>query len=94
MIPTVPRHVLLDVVRRALAEDLLARVRLEPEAAGRFPHQFSGGQRQRICIARALSVRPALIVADEAVSALDYTLSLHSLGLHLQVSRSALLTSR
>ncbi|WP_088622748.1 ABC transporter ATP-binding protein [Oceanicola sp. 22II-s10i] len=57
--------------RAALAADLLARVGLPADAVHRYPHQFSGGQRQRLCIARALSVRPQIIVADEAVSALD-----------------------
>lgn len=57
--------------RRGLALDLLDKVALEPEAAERYPHQFSGGQRQRLGIARALSVEPKLIIADEAVSALD-----------------------
>ena len=57
--------------RRALVEEVLIEVGLDPTACERYPHEFSGGQRQRIAIARAMVLRQRLVVLDEPTSALD-----------------------
>ena len=101
-----PRMTILDIVGEPLlvhgvrsrgertdrVAELLRLVGLRPEYMNRFPHAFSGGQRQRIGIARALALHPSLVVADEAVSALDVSVQAQILNLLIELQEELELT--
>lgn len=97
-----PRHTVMEILtegmvyhglcrkeeRRAKAAELLKAVGLPDTILDRYPHEFSGGQRQRLCIARAVALKPEVLICDEAVSALDLTIRAQVLDLLAELKKN------